>query len=184
MQNVPVSRQGGLTLVELLVVIGLLAVIAAIAVPAFDETDEAPLDRAATEVAAALRFAQSEAIRTGSKYGVIGDTSTSTLRVYRLDETVNPPVVVYDAYDPFTKQLYSLSLPDSHSDLRLVSATFTFESVASPLWFVGFSGETGVPTYSDSGVLRMLESGFFRIELDDQARIISVAPTTGRVTVQ
>lgn len=184
MQNVPVSRQGGFTLTELVVVIGLLAVIAAFAIPAFNTPDEATLDRAATEVAAALRFAQSEAQRTGVKFGVIGDTDTSTLRVYRLDEAVNPPVVVYDVYDPFTKQLYSVSLTESDADLRLASASFTFDSVGSPLSFVGFSGENGAPTYSDSGGLRMLTNGYFRIELGDPARVIKVAPITGRVTVQ
>ena len=184
MQNVPNSRQGGLTLIELVVVISVIAIIAAVAAPAFSEPDEATLDRAATEVAAALRYAQSESIRTGLTHGVIGDTSTSTLRIYRLDETVSPPVVVYDVYDPLTKQLYSLPLADTDADLRLADASFTFDSVGSPISYVRFSPETGVPSYNDSGVLRMLESGFFRIELDDQARLVSVAPITGRVSAK
>lgn len=183
MRNVLNSFRG-FSLIELLVVVGLLALVAAIAAPALDKPDEASLERAAVEVAAAIRFAQSEAIRTGVKYGLIGDTNTSTLQVYRLDEAVNPPVVVYDAYDPFTKQRYSLSLTDIAAGITLASAHFQFESVAMPLSFVGFSGETGVPTYSDSGALRMLENGYFRIELDGLARVVAVAPITGRVTVQ
>lgn len=174
----------GYTLVELLLVVGLLALVAAIAVPAFDTPDEASLDRAAAEVAAALRFAQAEAQRTGSAYGVIGNVGTSTLRVYRLDDSVNPPVVVYDVYDPFTKQPYSLSLAKTTAGMTLASAHFEYESIGAPLNFVGFAGETGAPKYNDSGTLRMLESGYFRIELDGLVRIVNVAPITGRVTAQ
>ena len=192
MRNVPdffaaMARRrfrGGFSLTELLIVVALLALIVAIAVPAFDKPDEASLDRAAVEVAAALRFAQAESQRTGSAYGVIGDVGTSTLRVYRLDDSVNPPVVVYDVYDPFTKQPYGLSLADASAGMTLASASFKFESIVTPLNFVGFAGDTGVPKYNDSGTLRMLEDGYFRIELDGLARVIAVAPITGRVTVQ
>ena len=49
MQNVPVSRQGGLTLIELVVVISLIAIIAAIAYPALPTDDSQELDVAAVE---------------------------------------------------------------------------------------------------------------------------------------
>ena len=156
----------GYTLIELLIVVGLLALITAITVPAFDKPDEASLDRAAVEVAAALRFAQAEAQRSGIAYGVIGDTATSTLRVYRLDDSVNPPVAVYDVYDPFTKQPYSLSLAKTTAGLTLASTNFQFESIAMPINFVGFAGETGVPSYDDSGTLRMLENGLDMLVLE------------------
>lgn len=174
----------GYSLLELLIVIGLLALVAAIAAPALNGPDETTLDRAAAEVAAALRFAQAEAKRTSQAYGVIGDTAASTLKVYRLDDSVNPPVVAYDIYDPFTKQLYTLTLKATDGDLSLTSATFTYENVGSALTFVGFAGETGVPKYNDSGTLRLLSNGYFRVELDGLARSITVAPITGRVTIQ
>ena len=174
----------GYSLMELLVVIGLLALIATIAVPALSRPDEAVLDRAATEVAAALRFAQAEAQRTGLTHGVIADEATSTLRVYRLDETVSPPVLVYDVYDPFTKQLYTLSLPDVAGDLQLADASFIFSDSGSARAFVDFSGATGVPRYSDAGTLYLLESGVYTVELQGLSRNVSVAPVTGRVTIQ
>ena len=174
----------GYSLMELLIVIGLLALVAAIAVPALSRPDEAVLDRAATEVAAALRFAQAEAQRTGEAHGVIADVNTATLRVYRLDETVNPPVFVYDVYDPFKKQLYTLSLADVDGDLQIAGASFIFSDSGTARDFVDFSGETGVPRYNNAGTLYLLESGVYTVELQDLSRNVSVAPVTGRVTVQ
>ena len=178
------QRAQGYSLIELLLVIGVLGLIAAVAVPAFDGDNDISLDRAAADVAAAMRFAHAEAIRTGKPYGVIASTSSQTVRVYRLNDDVNPPVVVYDVYNPLTKQLYDLNFGADNSEVVIENYYFKFQNVSSGLSFVGFSGETGVPKYNDSGTIRMLETGYIRLGLDGLTRTISVAPMTGRVTVQ
>ena len=180
----PRRTEQGYSLVELLIVVALLALVAAIAVPALNRPDEANLDRAAAQVAAALRFAQAEALRSGLAHGVIADTDTTTLRVYRLDETVNPPLFVYDVYDPFTKQLYTLSLADVAGDLQLADASFIFSDSGTARDFVDFSGATGVPRYNNAGTLYLLESGVYTVELEGLSRNVSVSPVTGRVTIQ
>ena len=177
-------RRCGYTLVEMLIVVSLIALIAALAIPALNDRSDIVLDRASSEVAAAFRFAQAEAVRTGIPYGVIGDLSAQRVRVYSLDESVNPPVIVYNVYNSFTKQPYDLQFGIDNSDVYVSSIYFKFEGVFFGQSFIGFAAESGVPKYNDAGTIRMLENGYIRLGSDGQSRTISVAPVTGRVTIQ
>jgi len=174
----------GYTLIELLIVVGLIGLIAAAAVPALFSDDEGTLDRAADRLASAFRFAHAEAIRTGQPHGVIADQSSQFVKIYRLDDTVNPPVVHYDVYDPLSKQLYDLRFDTESLAPSISSIYFKFQGFWQPQSFLGFAGATGTPKYNDSGTIRMLESGYIRLSHDGVTRTISVSPLTGRVTVQ
>ena len=178
------SAAGGYSLIELLIVISLLALIAAAAIPAFDSNDDVVLDRAAAEAVSAFRFAQAEAIRTSRPHGVIASVDDDRIRVYRLDDSVNPPVVVYDVYDPFTKQPYDLTFNTGRSRVEVSSVYFKFEGMFFAQSFLGFAEATGIPKYNDSGTIRMLENGYLRLRLDGETRTIAISPITGRVTVQ
>ena len=173
-------RQSGYTLVEMLLVIGLLVLIAALAAPTFTDNKESKLDVATADVAGAIRFAQSEAIRTGVPHGVNADFFTKRIKIYRLP--VATPI--YDVYDPLTKQLYDLDFSVGQSDVTIGSIYFKFENFFFPTSFLGFSGGTGLPKYNDSGTIRMLETAFVRLDYMGAQRTINVAPMTGRVTVQ
>lgn len=177
-------RVTGYTLIEMLIVVSLLTLVAAIAVPAFDDNDEASLDRATSEVARAMRFAHAEAVRTGQPYGVVGNQAAQSLKVYRLDDTVNPPVVQYDVYDPQTKQLYDLRFGAGQLDAAITQIYFKFKGYFSPQTFLGFAGSSGTPKYAGFGTVYMLETGYIRLGLDGMTRTVSIAPMTGRVTVQ
>lgn len=179
-----VQRVTGYTLIEILVVVGLLALIAAVAAPTFTANDAAILDRCATEVARALRFAHSEAIRTGKPYGVIASQAGQSIKVYRLNEAVNPPVTVYDVYDPQTKQLYDLRFNAGLLDASITQVYFKFKGFLFPQTYLGFAGGTGVPKYNSSGTILMLETGYIRLGHNGLTATITIAPVTGRVTIQ
>ena len=68
MKNAP-SNEIGYTLIELIITITIIAVIAAIAMPAFSSGSDRQLEAAAAEFAAAMRFARTEAMRTGEPHG-------------------------------------------------------------------------------------------------------------------
>lgn len=174
----------GFTLVEVLIVVGLVGLIAVVAVPALFRDDSATLDRAAERVANAFRFAHAEAIRTTQPHGVTADDSNQSLKIYRLDDTVNPPVVHYDVYDPLSKQLYDLRFETESLEPSISDIYFKFEGFWLAQDFLGFAGKTGVPKYNDSGTIRMLESGYIELSHDGITRRITVSPMTARVTVQ
>ena len=72
-----VLAQDGHTLLEMIIVVALLAVIAAIAMPSATPAHHQKLDLAASEVADAFRFAREESRRTSVIHGVAADLSNT-----------------------------------------------------------------------------------------------------------
>ena len=60
-------RSRGVTLPELLIVLTILGVAAAVAIPSLSSSNPQTLDLAAEEFANAMRFARSEALRTANR---------------------------------------------------------------------------------------------------------------------
>lgn len=183
MQNVPNSRQGGFTLIELVVVISVIAIIAAIAYPSVSSSDPPELNAAAAEFAAAMRFARSESIRTGKPHGFRSTVTPKQIRVFRLDESTSPPGLIYDVYNPVTKQLYDINL-----DLRSPGAAdslnrnVVFRGTCSKSANVYFDANgTGWCTDPEGVLLDTLQVDF---NLGTDRRTIRVDGITGRVTVQ
>ncbi len=65
--------------------------------------DEIRLDLATSEVAGALRFARSEAIRTGRHHGARIESTQQRIRVYQLDVSGSPAVEEYVVAHPVDK---------------------------------------------------------------------------------
>lgn len=163
------------------VVVLILSIIAAVAVPSLSSTDSLKLDTAAGEVAAAIRFARAEAIRTKTVHGINTDAINERVRVYSLPG-ISP---VYDIYHPIDKKLYDINLKtDAYvAEVDLVSAGYSFADSFSSSTMLDFSAE-GIPKYTGSGNDYMLTSGTITLSHQGQQRIISIAPMTGRVTIQ
>lgn len=175
------KKSQGYTLTELIIVITILGIIAAIAIPSSPGTDDSGLELAATEVASAVRFAHSEAIRTGVPHGVHANQAGQQIRIYRLPV---PGAPIYDVYDPLTKQLYDLNFSTGGSDVAIDSVYFKFKGFWFPQSYLGFTGGTGLPKYNDLGTMRMLETGYIRLDYRGAQTTIDISPMTGRVTVQ
>lgn len=184
MQNVPNFRQAAYTLTELIIVVTVLAIVAAIAVPATTSTStETQLDLAAGKFAAALRFARSEAIRTGVPHGFHDHASVKQLRVYRLDAGTSPPTLVYDVYHPIDKSLYDI-------DFNLMSVG-AVDSINHTIVYRGtcnkdnriYFDHNGTPWCSDPETV-LLEDFEARLSLGTAQATINLDGITGRVTVQ
>lgn len=173
-------KQRGFSFVELMMVVIILGIVAVAAMPNFSSTNEKKLDNAANEVASALRFAQSEAIRTKISHGIDIDTTNDRIRVYRLPATTP----VYDVYHPVDKKLYDLQLKtDAYiSGVDVIGVSFVFGAYTSTA-NLDFSAD-GFPKYTSSGTDSMLTTGTLTLSYQGQQRILSIAPMTGRVTIQ
>jgi prepilin-type N-terminal cleavage/methylation domain-containing protein len=106
------SRQGGFTLAEMLIVIAILGILAAAAIPLLSTNDPQRLNVAAEETANVLRFAFSEARRTGGYVLVDGKTTAGHLQLYYSDASAHaPPTAGTSAInDPLTKRAMDLNV--------------------------------------------------------------------------
>lgn len=178
-----VKDERGYTLVELVIVVTILGVIAAIAVPAFSSGSDKQLQLAAAEFAAAMRFARTESIRVGAPHGFRQRSSTKRVRVFSLDSSVSPPIPVYDVYHPITKQLYDIKLDDHpFAFAETVNHSRTYRGACNSARNVYFDGN-GTPRCADPETV-LLEQFDVTLTLGSTTRIVTLHGITGRVTVQ
>jgi prepilin-type N-terminal cleavage/methylation domain-containing protein len=172
-------RQTGFTYLEIVIVVIILGIVAAAAMPMLSSSDTTKLDAAASEIAEAVDFARTEAIRTKITHGINTDASLDQVRVYSKPSTT----AVYDVYHPIDKKLYVLQLKNNTqtSGVDLVSASFTFSNGVSN-GLLDFNSD-GMPKYS-STTDYMLTSGSITLSYKSQLRKVIIAPMTGRVTIQ
>lgn len=182
MKNVPIF-QAGYTLTELVIVVTILGVIAAIAVPATSSSTDSKLDLAVSEFAAAMRFARSESMRTGEPHGFRQQSTAKRIRVFRLDTGTSPATLIYDIYHPIDKQLY-----DHELDLKSLAAA---ESVDRSTIFRGTCNKSGNVYFDANGTAWCADPGTvlldkfeLRFYLGSSQRLVTLDGITGRVTVE
>lgn len=183
MRNVPILRQVGYTLTELMIVVTILVIVAAIAVPAVSSDSDKPLDLAAQHFAAAMRFARSESIRTGEPFGFHDKSNNNQILVFRLDTGTNPATLIYDVYHPIHKSLYDFDL-----DLQSLAAA---DSITRNTVYRGtcnsqnqvYFDANGTPWCSDPTTV-LLEAYELTFLTGSAQRIVALDSVTGRVTVR
>jgi len=183
MRNVPIFRRAGYTLVELVIVVTVLAVIAAIAVPNMSSGVDRRQYLAAEEMAAAIRYARSESIRTGQPHGFRFLPSEFRIRVFSVDASVNPWTWVWDIYHPIDKQLYDYRIP--------AELTGTVAPVVSSSAYRGICDRPDAVYFDVNGAPRCLEPenvllDTYRLDIvggSGQANVV-LDGITGRVATQ
>ena len=184
MRNVLLSRQVGYTLIELVIVVTILAIVAAIVVPAATSTGpEKELQLVAEEFAAAMRYARSESIRTGEPHGFRFLTNQERVRVFAADTSGTPWTWIWDVYHPVTKQLYDYTLPaELFGAPDPIAQTAVYRSTCDRTGSVYFDAN-GTPWCLEPETI-LLDS--YRLDITTAAGQIAVNldGITGRVTVQ
>ena len=179
----PISDQRGYTLTELVIVVTILAVVAAIAVPNASTGPDRRLDLVAQQFADAIRFARTEAIRTGEPHGFRFLTNQYRIRVFSADTSGSPWTWVWDVYQPVDKQLYDYTFP---ADLQGAGPPVTH----SPL-YRGTCDRQGTVYFDAAGTpwclepeTILLDSYRLNVVLDAEQATVNLDGITGRVTVQ
>jgi type II secretion system protein H len=175
--------QDGYTLTELIIVVTILGIVAAIAVPTTSSNEGEQLELAAQEFAAAMRFARSEALRTGEPHGFRQESSAKRIRVFRLDQDTSPATLIYDVYHPVDKQLYDFDLNlQSLAAAESLSRTTVFRGTCNQAGNIYFDNN-GTPWCADPDTI-LLDTFEIDLILGSSRRTVTLDDVTGRVTVQ
>ena len=156
------------TLIELVVVMVLLAVGAAMVVPMLSLTSSAQVRSAADMIAADLEYAKSMAIRGGQTHAVVFSAAGETYQLQDQTSTVlqHPVKVGFDYVIDFSmdSRLDQVDLSSVSFD---TTSTVKFDHLGSP-----FNGDDNP-----------LNSGSVDVSVGSVSRTISVEPVTGIVSV-
>ncbi|NOS99701.1 MAG: hypothetical protein HOP29_03650 [Phycisphaerales bacterium] len=156
------GRSSAFTLVEMTAVLFVMAILVLLVLPDVASSNRTyRLQSAAHEVLAALQFAQSQSIQTGTSYGCETSMSANTMRCFQVVGAPPYPTVNH----PVKKTSYAVdfdTLP-GHGGISITASTFasetvTFDSLGSP----------------SSG-------GFITVSLSGYSRRTNVSAITGRM---
>lgn len=182
------GKQQAHTLLEMLIAVTIIALVATVALPSLSTGDAKKVDLAANEVATAIRFARSEAIRTGEGHGLTVSQATQKVTVKKYDLTTAPISEMNILTHPINKHPYDFNVNTSPSSKGVTISnvedvfdytdlgrrrSLIFDGSGTPKWIVG----AGPTTY-------LLGDGTIELSYKKHQRRVSVAPVTGRVTVR
>lgn len=186
------ARVRGISLIELSIVVAILGVIALVVLPNLTASSVQRLDLASQRVVDALRFARSEALRTGQLTGVVVDTG-NTLGVFKdLAVFVPDPSGSPFALDRFVDHPLSGHPYDQRLETSVGGPGVAFSGPAKPFTYDGitdgrdyvFFDATGAPVWLEDGNRFRLVGGTLDLALGRLKQRITVEPVTGKVQLQ
>ena len=172
----------GVTLIEMVVVLALVALVVAIGVPRADAVDIPRLDAASSEIREACRFAQEAALRGGIWYAVGFDTAGQAVRVYRLNanyvEDTSATVM-----HPVSKGPYRITFGAGALGAAIVSAVFQYQdsTTTSSLAY----GPDGMPAAGLDGggnAVLLKNDGVVTLRHGRTVRQVTIDAAMGKVT--
>ncbi len=181
------QAEKGVTLADTMIVVAIISVFAVIVAPSFSSSSKYELDFAVREISAAIRFARSEALRTGDVYGVDINQTTNQLTIYKADLSAIPVAQEFVAYHPINKDLYDYNLSNDFnlSDINISNLndpflytdslrrkSLLFTAHGSPVWID-----------SNSGAIHQLQNGVIQVNAKSHSQSINIEPFNGRVTI-
>lgn len=166
------GKRGAFTLVELLTVVVLLGIIAAVVLPNAEYSDDAKALIAAEKVATDIEYAQSEAVSRRRRVTVSFSTAGETY--FLAYNTAGAPEMLFN---PATGSFFSVNLPGDLLAAGVDISSADFGNGESHVTFNAFGEPVrsdGSPISSDAGVA---------IRCGASVYTVSIAPVTGRVIV-
>jgi prepilin-type N-terminal cleavage/methylation domain-containing protein len=160
--------ESAFTLAELLIVVAILGIVAAVAIPMMSSAASMQLRAAAGMVAADLEYAKSMSISRGQRYSVVFNAANETYEI----RDPNNAVIVHPVNKP---NLYAVDFAnDGRLDrVDIVSANFDGNSTVKFDYL-------GSPFNQADGDLN---SGVVTLQAGGISRTISVDPVTGFISV-
>lgn len=170
----------GFTLLELVIIAGLLALTAALAIPDSRSRDDSVTENAAQQIAQAIRHARDESIRTGTWHQV-AVAKDGLIELSELVATVIP-LVTNDVTHPVTRQPYQFE-PYSASGTQGVRYRAAFQTASGVFESVLFDPD-GHPKRLDASGHDLVLSGSVTVTRGLASYRVTLSPGSGRVTVE
>lgn len=169
----------GFTLLELVIVLGILAITALVAAPSIAPNQGADVEVGAGQINEAFRFARDEAMRTQVRHGVELDTTNLRVRVF---QSTGGTTRLYDVVHPLTRGPYDISLVmNDRARNMTVQPVATWTGSCAAADDIGFDA-WGLPRCANDWTAR-LDSLVVTVEIGGEQKVVGVQAETGRVVM-
>lgn len=177
-----------MTLIDVVIAVAIISLVAVIAIPSYSSNHKYRLEVAINEVVNAIRFARSEAMRTGDFYGVDIDRNSKQITIYKANVITNPVEREFVAYHPVNKNLYDYSFANDLKvpDVSIDNATALFLYADTLRRDSLLFDKNGVPIWFNVGsnTIAQLSDANITLSLGTLTQSITIQPYTGRIIIQ